>query len=105
MGSGPTIDDFSFAGNKLTLGGNAQDLTVTDYLNTAPATKVGKTEYGGGRVERFGTTAFNEDGGVELDATAAGDSGDIRIFDGASSYPVTFSADGYPKLSFAVETE
>ena len=103
--SGLSAEDFSFADNKLSLKENAQGLTVADYLKTLTSAKVGETEYKGGKGRKFGTTAFNEDGSVKLDATTAGDNGDVKVFDGASSYPVTLTADGYPELSFTVEAK
>ena len=103
--SGLSAEDFSFADNKLSLKENAQGLTVADYLKTTNSAKIGETEYKGGKGRKFGTTAFNEDGSVKLDATTAGDNGDVKVFDGASSYPVTLTADGYPELSFTVEAK
>lgn len=103
--SGLSAEDFSFADNKLSLKENAQGLTVADYLKTTSSAKIGETEYKGGKGRKFGTTAFNEDGSVKLDATTAGDNGDVKVFDGASSYPVTLTADGYPELSFTVEAK
>ncbi len=100
--SGLKAEDFSFSNNTLSLKENDKGLNITQYINSTNAAKVGETEYKGGRGRRFGKTAFNEDGSIKLDATFTIDEKEVKIFEGADSYPVTIQADGYPDVSFEV---
>lgn len=94
-------EDFMFENNKLTIKENPQAIDVKTYINSTSSATVGETEYKGGRGRRFGTTVFNEDGTVNLDAVVKIDDKEVPIFE-AGTHKVTIKADGYPDISFEV---
>ncbi len=100
--SGLNAEDFSFSDNTLVLKENDKGLTIGHYINSTNSAKVGETEYKGGRGRRFGKTVFNEDGSIKLDATVSINEKDVKVFEGADTYPVSIQADGYPEVSFEV---
>jgi len=102
INSGLTAEDFTFENNTLTLKENAAGLTIKNYLSSTTSAKVNDTELKGGRGRKFGSTAFNEDGSIKLDATVKVDEKDVPLFEAESS-KVSIKADGYPDVEFEVK--